>query len=297
MHKLVCMSTFATVVETGSFTAAAKKLGRSKSVVSRQITELEQQLNIPLINRSTRQLRLTDAGETFNDYCQQMLASAKQAEEAINVLRGVPSGVLTIGAQENFACSQLSAALPRFLKRYPNLKLHFQLSGKIVNLLEKGLDITVRIGKLEDSNLIARLICKIDLLVCATPEYWNKYGRPKHPSELAHHNCLLYSLAPTGNNWSFTSSEGEPLNVQVSGNVETENGLFLRALALAHQGVIRTPSLFAEVELKNKRLEPVLTEYCIKDLAVYAVYPYSHHLSPSVRAFIDFLVEEWGENK
>ncbi|MCG8426519.1 MAG: LysR family transcriptional regulator [Chromatiales bacterium] len=296
MNTLVQMATFATVVERGSFTAAAEALGLSKPVVSKQISQLETHLGVRLLNRTTRRLHLTEAGEVFYTHCQRIVAEAQEAETAVAPLQSEPSGLLRITTPQCLALSHLNRLLPRFQQQFPKLTLEVSVSGHFVDLVEEGIDVALRIGELEDSSLIARHLTTCSFMVCASPEYWKRHGKPKHPSELATHNCLTYTQSQKPNHWFFQEKTGEELKVTVNGDFRSDDAALLIDTARAGQGVLFGPSFMYEEGITEGWLEPVLNSYFKRPTGLYSIYPHSKHLSSKVRVFVDFLADELDKN-
>ncbi len=293
MMTLNHMATFAAVVKQGSFTAAAQSLGLSKPVVSKQITQLEHSLGVRLLNRTTRRLHLTEAGEVFNTHCQNVVTQANIAEQAVAPLQKDPCGTLMVTAPQCLALSLFQDLLPNFQDRYPRITLDMNITGELVDLVEQGIDVALRIGELMDSSLMARRLGPFDFVICASPGYWQQAGYPEHPRDLLHHNCLLYSEKQAPNHWFFADSDGEQIKVSVSGNLLSDDALLLKSAALAGQGVMTGPTFMFEEELASGRLQPILTDYKPAKTSLYAVYPFSKNLSPKVRVFVDYLVEHW----
>lgn len=296
MTLLVHMATFAAVVEKGSFTAAAESLGRSKSVVSKQITELEDRLGVRLLNRTTRRLHLTEAGELFRIHCERIVAEAREAELAVAPLQSEPRGGLRVTAPQSLALSLLPDALPRFQQRYPHVELELRISGRFVDLVAEGIDVALRIGELADSSLISRRLAPCRFMVCGSPHYWKVHGKPMQPTDLQTHNCLVYTETPRPEQWRFQDRAGQDLSVTVKGNLRSDDAKLLLSAAFAHQGVINGPSFLFEEPVTQEQLEPVLVDYYRTSSGLYAIYPYSKHVSSKVRALVDFLVEEWTDN-
>ncbi|MCW5731549.1 MAG: LysR family transcriptional regulator, partial [Alphaproteobacteria bacterium] len=192
MENLMAMAVFARIVEAGSFTAAARRLGMSKSAVSKQVSRLEEALGTRLLNRTTRRLSLSQAGLAFHEHCARILAEAQAAEEAVQSLQAEPRGLLRVNAPMSFGILHLAPAIPDFLARYPGLRVDMDLADRYVDLVAEGFDLAIRIGRLEDSSLIARRIAPARRVVCGTPDYFARHGVPAEPADLARHNCLLY---------------------------------------------------------------------------------------------------------
>lgn len=294
MSVLPYFETFAAVVENGSFTAAAQALGISKSVVSKQVSLLERHLGVQLLNRTTRRLHLTQAGEVFASYSQRIMSEVREAEQSVLPLQSEPRGRLRISAPESLAMSLLPEALLRFQQQFPKLELDVHITGRFVDLVEEGIDVALRVGELEDSSLIARLLMPCSFHVCASPDYLKRNGAPEYPDDLGKHNCLIYSQGASPDSWHFKEVNGQGGNIKVSGNLHSDTGNLLLNAALNGNGILIGPTYMVAKEIKEGRLETMLDDYMPDTTGLYAVYPYSKLVSTKVRAFIDFLVEYWG---
>ena len=290
MDNLSGMAVFAQVVEARSFTGAARRLGMSKAAVSKQVSRLEERLGARLLNRTTRRLSLTEVGAAFYERCARIVAEAEEAELAVTRLNEKPRGTLRVDVPVDFGIQYLAPLLPPFMLANPELKVDMSFNDRFVDLVDEGHDLAVRIGQLPDSSLIARKLAESGSVICAAPEYWNRHGRPSHPSELANHNCFAYSYLATGNEWRLRGPEGD-VAVRVSGSLTANNGGMLRQAAVAALGVVATPVFMACDDLRAGRLEPVLRDYEPPTRGIHAVYPHNRHLSAKVRAFVDYLAE------
>ncbi len=294
--SLAYLETFATVIEKGSFTAAAEALGLSKPAVSKQVAQLESDLGVRLLNRTTRRLHLTEAGEVFYDHCQRVVAQARDARLAVAPLQHEPRGTLRVTAPQCLAISLLPNLIPRFQERFPAVHLEIQVSGRLVDLVEEGVDVALRIGELEDSSLVARRLAPCTFMVCASPDYWHRHGKPLHPGDLASHNCLVYTESPKPNYWQFREKTGEDLRIAVKGNLRSDNATLLLSAACAHQGVLVGPSFMFDEAIGQGRLEPALEDFHRSSTGLHVVYPQSKHVSSKVRVFIDYLFENRAEH-
>lgn len=293
MSILTYIEVFVTVVEEGSFAAAADSLGISRPVVSKQVSQLEQQLGVQLLHRTTRRLRLTEAGQVFFRYAQSILANAKEAEQVVLPLQSEPKGKLKISAPESLAISLLGEALREFQQRFPQIVLEVVITGQYIDLIENGIDIALRMGDLDDSTLMARKLMPSTIHVCASPEFWKIHGKPAHPSELKDYNCLIYSQSPKSAVWHFHGEQGEGLYVRVNGNLKSDSGKLIVDAGINGQGVFIAPSYMVTDLIKSGQLETVLEAYMPTSTALYALYPYSKMVSHKVRAFIGFLSDKW----
>ena len=295
MEQLTAMLAFARVVETGSFSKAARDLGVSKSAVSKQISRLEDRLGVRLLNRTTRRHSLTEAGTSFFEGCQRMLAEVESAEAAVSRLASAPRGTLKINAPMSFGLQHLGPALADFLGAYPELSVDLVLNDRLVDLVEEGFDVGLRIGKLADSSLIARRLAPCRHVLCAAPAYLSSHPTPRVPEDLKAHSCLHYSYLSSGQTWRFNGPDGVR-KITVSGRLRINNGDLLKVAATNGLGIALLPTFIVGDALRAGRLVPVLNEWKpVFDSAIHAVYPASRNLSPKVRVFIDFLAERFGE--
>ena len=286
------MAVFAAVVELGGFTAAARELGLSKSAVSKQVARLEGRLGTRLLQRTTRRLSPTEAGAVFHEGCQRALAEAAAAEAAVTHLAGAVRGRLRINAPMSFGVQHLSPLLSGFMARYPELELEVGLNDRLVDLVEEGYDLGVRIGHLESSSLVARRLAPIRRAICASPDYLARHGRPETPEALARHRCLIYSNLESPRVWRFHGPGGSR-RVTVAGPLESNNGDVLADAAVAGCGIACLPAFILCDALADGRLVELLTDWRDSGApALYAVYPARRHLAPKVRAFVDYLAEQ-----
>ena len=276
-----------------SFTAAAEKLGISKPVVSKKISKLENYLGTQLLRRTTRRLNLTEAGQIFLHYAKNIVADAQKAEQSLQPLQSNPKGKLSITAPESLAMTLLPDALLGFQQLYPEIEIDLSISGKFVDLIEDGIDIALRMGELSDSSLIARKLLTSRIHVCASPEYWHKYGKPQHPSKLKNHNCLLYTQSPRYDSWSFIDQKGESQAIKVKGNLKSDMGNMILKAGISGQGVFIAPTFMVSQHLNEGKLEQIFEQYLPRTSGLYAVYPYSKMVSLKVRVFVDYFSKVW----
>ena len=295
MDRLAGMAVFAGVVEAGSFTAAAARLGMSKSAVSKAIAGLEDRLGARLLNRTTRRLALTEVGRAFYERCARIVAEAEEAELAVTHLQDSPRGVLKVNAGVSFGIRHLGPALADFLCQYPELAVDLDFTDRYVEPIEEGYDVVVRIAAtLPDSSLIARKLTVNEMVVAASPAYWDQHGRPAAPQDLAGHECVTYAYNRNPNEWPFVDAAGRPLMGRVHGRLRTNNGDVSLRAALAGIGVIRLPRFICGPHLASGALERVLETVAPPPAGIYAIYPHSRHLSAKVRVFVDYLARRFG---
>jgi DNA-binding transcriptional LysR family regulator len=292
LDALAGMAVFVRIVEAGSFTAAAHTLGLSKPAVSKQLARLEARLGARLLNRSTRRLSLTEAGTLFHQRCLRLLAEAAEAEQAVAELAEAPRGTLKVAAPMSFGQLHLAPAIAAFLARYPELRIELALDDRVVDLVGEGYDLAIRIAELPPSRLVGRRLAVNRRFVCAAPAYLAARGTPRHPSELARHDCLHYTYLASGTDWRFAGPDGT-ISVRVGGRFTANNGDVLRQAAIDGIGIAHLPSFLVGEDLRHGRLLPVLCDFPAVDTAIYALYPPTRQLPRKVRAFVDFLVDRF----
>lgn len=290
MDRFLEMQTFNAVVETGSFVAAAELLQLSKAAVSRHVVELEKRLGIRLLHRTTRRLSLTPEGQVFYARGKEVLAELDAVETEVTARRESVSGLLRINAPVTFGITHLAPLWGLFREQHPQVAMDVTLSDRVVDLVEEGYDLAIRIAALETSSLVSRRLTTTRMTLCASPEYLRRHGTPRHPSELSSHQVIAYSYLATRDDWHFDGPEGRVV-VTTRPWMRTNNGETCRAAALAHQGVILQPSFLVGEELRRGELVEVLKGYRSGEMGICAVYPSRQHLAPKVRAMVDFLVE------
>ncbi len=279
---------FAAVVDAGSFVGAADALDLSKAAVSRQVAGLESRLGVRLLHRTTRRLSLTAEGEVFHARCKELLASVDEAESEITSSSGEASGLLRINVPLSFGLLHLAPLWVEFMSLHPKVKLDVTLADRVVDLVEEGYDMAVRIARLPNSSLISRRLTSTRMVLCASPAYLRARGTPAHPSELVTHEVMAYSLFSMGDNWEFAGPDGQ-VTVKVAPRLRTNSGDTCRVAALRHRGIVLQPSFLVGPDLRAGTLVEVLPEYRSIELDVYAVYPSRRFVAPKVRLLVDFL--------
>ncbi len=289
MDKFQEMRAFVTVVDKGSFVRAADALELSKTAVSRLVGELEARLGTRLLHRTTRKLSLTPEGEVFHERCRQLLAEVTAAEAELTAHAGEAVGRLRLNVPVTFGLLHLAPLWPAFMALHPKVELDITLADRLVDLVDEGYDAAVRIARLQPSSLISRRLSSTRLVLCASPEYLRRHGAPTHPAELAQHAVISYTLLSMGDRWEFEGPAG-PVSAMVSPRMRTNSGDTCCAAALQHQGLVLQPTFMVGPYLLSGALVEVMSPYRSIELGVYAVYPSRKHLTPKVRALIDFLV-------
>lgn len=298
MDTLAAMRMFAKVVEAGSFVRAAERLDVSTTAASRLVADLEAHLGARLLHRTTRRLHPTDAGRAYYERCAQILDEIDEAEADVRDDNARPAGVLRINTAVSFGILHLAPLLAAYRAAYPEVEVEVSLSDRVVELVEEGFDLAIRISSSLPPTLVVRRLAPVRLVVCAAPAYLERHGTPLLPADLPGHNCLLYTYASDGGDWRFEprpGSGGEAETVRVAGSLRANNGDLLRTAALDGLGIIRQPTFLVGDDLRSGALLPLLADYPLPSLGVYAVYPTRRHLSAKVRTFVDFLASRWGD--
>ncbi len=294
MDNLTGVAVFVKVVQERSFSAAADRLNLSKSTVSKQVRALEDRLGAQLLNRTTRRLNLTEVGEAFFERCAQVLADVEEAELAVSRMQSTPKGRLRISAPMSFGQSYLADALAKFMKDHPDIEVEYTLNDQIIDLIDEGFDLAIRVADLPDSSLIARRIAPARLTLCSSPAYLAARGTPAHPRELSDHDCTSYAYHAAGNVWDFEGPDGKH-SVRTGGRFRANNGDAMARVLASGVGIGLLPTFILKPYLQNGSLLPILDGYRVKPAGIYAVYPPNRHLSAKVRSFVDFLVQHFGE--
>lgn len=286
---------FVAVVESGSFSSAASRLGMTKSAVSKRISVLEDSLGVRLFNRTTRKLTLTEAGERFSDYARNTVLIAQDGFAEISTFRGKPKGTLKINAPMTFSRLHLVPYIKEFLEMYPELEVVLSMDDKVVDLTEGAFDVGIRIGELKDSSLVAKKLVDCKSVVCASPKYVEQFGRPSSPEELTNHNCIYYSLFQAGVEWTFFKN-GRKTKVQPRGNFIVNNSDAIAEVLLQGLGICQMPTFIVSKYLSNGALVTILDDYSLPSHAIYAVYPERKHLPEKVSVFINYMKEKLGDS-
>ncbi len=290
MDRYLEMQTFCAVVDAGSFVRAAEALGLSKAAVSRYVGDLEARLGVRLLHRTTRRLSLTEEGEVFVARCRDLLAGVEEAEAELGSRSAAARGLLRVNAPVTFGILHLAPLWGPFRALHPQVRLDVTLSDRVVDLVEEGYDLAIRIATLPSSTLVSRHLASTRVVLCASPQYLAARGTPRHPLELAGHTIIGYTYWSGGDEWQFDGPDGR-VGVRTAPCMTTNSGDTCRAMALAHQGVILQPTFLVGEDLAAGRLVELMPEYRSIELGIYAIYPTRKHVAPKVRALIDFLVQ------
>ena len=289
MDKLTSLRAFVKVVELGSFSEAGRQLRLSRSAISKYVSDLEHDLGVQLLNRTTRHASPNENGQAYFERALGILAELDAADHAVAQAQAAPRGLLRVNAPMSFGTLQLGPALADFMALYPELRIQLALSDEQVDPVQGGYDVTLRIADLESSSLIARRIVAIDRAICASPAYLDRHGVPKHPADLRSHALLTYGFLLTGNQWKLTGKDGDHW-IQPEWTLCVNNAEVLRDAAIAGRGIALLPTFIAGASLRTGALRRFLDDYSAPPLALYAIYPQTRHLAVKVRLFIDFLV-------
>lgn len=289
MDRFENMNAFVRVVEAGSISAAADRMDVAKSVVSRRLKELEEHLGVELFHRTTRQMNLTDSGRAFYQQSVRILADILEAEHATSQFHGALKGNLKVAVPLSFGLMHLGPAITDFLQTHPDIEFDLDFNDRQVDLLAEGFDLAIRIASLPDSSLIARRLAPIQAVMCASPAYLERMGTPQTPEQLVKHRCLVYNLISNSDNWNVHDTAGQSIKTRIIPYLKASNGEFLRDAAVDGLGIVLLPAFIVYREIERGALVPILTGYHYTQLAAYAIYPQTRHLSQRVRAFVDFL--------
>ncbi|MCR4509622.1 LysR substrate-binding domain-containing protein [Pseudomonas sp. 32.2.56] len=284
MNRWEGLDEFVAVAECGQFTAAAERLSLSSSQVSRQIARLEERLQTRLFYRSTRRVALTEAGQTFLQHCQRLQDAREEALRAVGDLGSEPKGLLRMTCAVAYGERFIVPLVTDFMVLHPQLRVDIELSNRTLDLLHEGLDLAIRLGRLQDSRLVATRLAPRQMYLCAAPAYLQRYGRPHSLSELARHNCLIGS----SDLWSFQAS-GRDSSLRVQGNWRCNSGQAVLEAALRGLGLCQLPDYYVLEHLRSGALVSLLDNQQPPDTAVWALYPQQRHLSPKVRQLVEFL--------
>lgn len=289
MKNINHLDVFIKVVTTGSFSEAARYFDITPSAISKQVSQLEEQLGARLFQRTTRQQNLTEAGKLYYSYAQRINDELKAAKVAVSQLTNQPRGTLHITAEKDFAEIFIQPLLPKFFSSYPEINLHISLDTHLVDLVSNSIDIAIRIGHLNDSSLVARKLMSSQSVVCASPAYFKKHKQPTTISELSQHNCLSFRTTANSILWHLYNNK-QLIEIPVYGNFKVNSLSMLKSAALNDLGIIYVPQWFVQQEI-NKGLLHCL-DFESQATPVNALYANTRQLAPKIRAFIDFLVEE-----
>jgi len=291
MDTLTRMRAFIDVVEAEGFSAAARKIGRSKALLSKYVREMEDDLGALLLNRTTRQFSLTEAGHTYYKRASEIIREIDSLADTVRETSGDVRGRIKLSAPRTFADAPIGQSVIDFAREHPDIVLEIHLDDRFVDLVEEGFDVAIRISRLESSSLIARRLSPFSIRLCASPAVIEKYGAPLKPQDLAQRPCIIDTNGRWLSNWPFQGGNGEMTSVAVSGPIEVNSPMAARAAAVSDIGFAFLPDFIAAPEIAAGRLVSVLDDRLPKGGGIFAVYPHRRYLPAKVRVFVDFLVQ------
>jgi DNA-binding transcriptional LysR family regulator len=292
LDDLVSMATFAEVVRVKNFSAAARQLGVSKSAVSRRVAALEARLGVRLLQRTTRRIALTEAGQQLFERCSRLLSEADDAAQVVSELGGAARGLLRVNAPEFLGYMFIVPLLPAFQAEHPGLAVELSLSDRMVDPIEESYDLTIRVARLQDSSLTSRRLGQVRLVVVGSSDYLRRQGTPKSPGELARHACLRFTRLAPRDEWRFKGPSGE-VPVNVTGPFSTNNAHALQRAAVAGVGLAVLPRFYVAEELATGALVEVLNTWVPEPKGIWAIHAHGRQPPAKVRAFVDFLSAKW----
>ncbi|HEY6982442.1 LysR family transcriptional regulator [Reyranella sp.] len=297
MDRLTSLTVFVQVAESSGFSAAARRLNMSTTMVSNHIQALEDRLGARLLNRTTRRVSLTEVGQAYYERCARFLEELEEADRAAGLLQTTVRGTLRLYVGSHLT-PFIAPVVVEFLRRHPEASIDINAGERIIDMVEEGFDLAIRATQPPDSSMIVRQLADWRHILCCAPAYLEKHGTPQHLEDLTRHNCLRFSLYPFGDDWQFVGPGNAQMSVKVSGRLVTNNAQTLRAVALDGQGIMLVASFAgAESDLKAGRLVPLLPDHRPINFAINATYPTRHHLSTKVRAFLDLAAEHFARSR
>jgi DNA-binding transcriptional LysR family regulator len=295
MDRISSMLSFVKVVEHSGFSSAARQLNLATSVVTTHVKSLEERLGVRLLNRTTRSVSLTEAGNAYYERCVQILSEIEDADEVARILQSRPRGILRLNTSPATP-ALIAPSIAEYNELYPDVTVHLTATSRMLDLVEEGFDLAIWFGAEADASLITRRLAWARLIICASPKYLAKRGQPTHPSELATHSSIIYydaGIAKDGRDWSFTGPDGKDISVRTTGTLESNSPIALRSAALPGQGLIIAPMPMILEDLRTGALVPILTEFLLKQYSIDVLYPHREHLPAKVRTFIDLLAKNF----
>ena len=290
MDRVAAMQVFAQVVESGSFAKASARLGLSTSAASRLVADLEAHLHTRLLNRTTRRVSLTESGRAYYERTVQLLADLAEAEQEASHASVVPRGTVKLTAAVNFGVRHLAPAIAEYLSHNREVRFDVALSDRVVDMVDEGFDLGIRIGDPGAENLVARKLGDTRLVPCASPAYLAAHRAPQTPEDLRQHNCFTYEYTKPHKLWRFKDAQGTDRSVRVEGSLHSNNGDLLAEAAAQGAGIVFEPAFIVGPDVRAGRLVPLLQEFSPPPMPIYALYPSRKHLSAKVRVFVEYLI-------
>jgi len=284
---------FVVVMETGSFTAAAERLGTSSGQASKLVSRLERDLGVRLLNRTTRAVSPTEAGQAYFDRLRPLLDEFDNLDAAIRDASHTPRGRLRLTAPLTFGAAEIAPGLNEFALQFPEIELDVNFSDRVVNLVDEGFDMAIRVGRPDDSSMIARKLCDVRIVVIGSPAYLERRGEPETPDDLSRFDCIIDTNFREPNRWPFRNGEGDPVSVPIGGRVRYSNAEACLKAAEAGLGLACVPIFIAGEPLRSGRMRRLLQSFEPEPYTVHALYPHSRHLTAKVRVLVDFLVDRY----
>ncbi|PDS75198.1 LysR family transcriptional regulator [Rhizobium sp. L43] len=296
MDRLTSLTVFGRVVECGGFSAAARRLNMSVTMVGNHVQSLEDRLGVRLLNRTTRKVSLTETGKYYYERSLQILAELEEADRTAGALSSTPRGTLKVYTSSAIV-RFLLPVVSEYMELYPSISLDFSVGERMVDMIEDGYDLVMRTVPPPDSSLVARKLTPWRHMLVCSPAYFESHPMPKTPAEVADHNCLQYAYYPYGDEWRFEDGEGNKESVKISGNVVSNSAEMLRFLTLTGRGIFLAPSFVVFDDIAEGRLVKIMPDYRPIEFNINAVYPNRSHLPTKVRLFIDLLAERFAEHR
>ncbi|MBB3745865.1 DNA-binding transcriptional LysR family regulator [Rhizobium sp. BK591] len=296
MDRLTSLTVFGRVVECGGFSAAARRLNMSVTMVGNHVQSLEDRLGVRLLNRTTRKVSLTETGKYYYERSSQILAELEEADRTAGALSSTPRGTLRVYTSSAIV-RFLLPVVSEYMELYPSISLDFSVGERMVDMIEDGYDLVMRTVPPPDSSLVARKLTPWRHMLVCSPAYFETHPMPKKPAEVAEHNCLQYAYYPYGDEWRFEDGAGNPESVKIGGNVVSNSAEMLRFLTLSGRGIFLAPSFVVFDDIAEGRLVKIMPDYRPIEFNINAVYPNRSHLPTKVRLFIDLLVERFAEHR
>lgn len=292
MDRLQSMAIYVQVVELGSFAAAAKAANLSATMIAKHVAALERRLGSRLLYRTTRRHGLSEVGKLYYDRCKALLADVEAAESSVSLLQGSPRGTLRVTAPVSFGARRLAPAMAEFLRLYPDVSVDLSLSDRVVDLVEEGTEVAVRIGHLADSRLVARPLQSYRSLLCAAPAYLRRCGMPRSPADLTSHTCLGFSYARSQGRWRLIRGR-EERTVRYSPRLLANNGEALRQAALAGAGILLQPEVLLGDDVAAGKLVRLLPAWTLPERPMHLVHAKDRHMTPKLQRFIEFMLQRF----
>jgi len=297
MDRWLAMEAFVRIVESGSFVGAAERLGLSTSSLSRLVADLEQHLGARLLNRTTRRLSLTESGQSYYERCVTLLADLAEAEAVAGQAAAAPRGTIRLTCSYSMAEQRVAPAIATFAEEHSQVKFELIVSDRIIDLVEEGFDLAIRVGPVGSDRQVARRLGSMKLVPCAAPAYLERRGVPLTPADLASFNALTYAYSNAPRLWRFTDRQNQVQEVRVSGSLHANSGDALRSAAIRGLGVINEPDFLLREALDRGELVRILPEYEAGGGDIWAVYPSRRHLSLKVRLFVDYIARTFAGSR